>query len=405
MIFVLVFLAYVGMPLLFAETFFIHGGGTIEGKILVPGERPIRIETSDGIILSIDPQLIEEKVRDEGINRKLYNQSAPLLPDTVENHLKIADWCKERFLKDLEAIHLERILEFEPDHAEARRRLGYFRDKKSGEWTTTEELQSAKGYVHYKGTWRPPQEVWILEQTEQQKGERKDWKREIRQLRSAVGNTPTNSSSPARRKLEQLADPGAVPAIIDALKKEKDPDMRLIYVRALSNIGTQDAVREIAYMVMYDPLETVQDICLDQIKRHSDAVPLAGAYFSTFLLNTASDGTAYNDPATINKAAYAIGEIKDRSSIGNLIRALTTKHKETITIGSGDQTNVGFGGTGGTGFGQGQSKREIIHTNNNADVLNALRRLTGKDFQYDKAAWNRWFMEKRKPVPFNARRG
>lgn len=404
-IFILVFLVRFESPLLFSETFFIQGGGTIEGKILNSGERPIRIETPDGLVVSLAPQLIEEKVKDEHINRRLYNKSAPLQADTVENHLKIAAFCKERYLKDLEAIHLHRILELEPDHAEARRRLGYFRDKKTQEWTTREEQQSAKGYVYYKGTWRSPQEIWVIEQTEQQKGDRKNWKQEIRRLRSTIGNAARNPDLQARRTLEQINDPGAVAAIADALKNEKNPDARLIYIRALSNIGTPAAVREIAYSAMYDSVETVQEICFDQIRRHPTAIPLAGAYFSSFLLNTNSDGTAANDLATINKAAYAISVIGDQASVGNLIRALTTKYKETVIIGSGNRTDAGFGGAGGIGYGTGQSKKEYIHTSENADVLNALRKLTGKDFGYNKEAWNRWLMEKRKPVPFNARRG
>lgn len=392
------------MPVLVAETFHINNGGTVEGKILERG-RPTRIETTDGMILSIDPQMIQEKVKDEHINRRLYNQSAPLQSDTVENHLKISNWCKERYLKDLETIHLERIVELEPDHAEARKRLGFFRDKKNNnEWTTTEQQQSAKGYVAYKGTWRPPQEVWMLEQGIQQKGERKNWKQEIQHLTRSLGNSARDSQSPARRQLEQIDDPGAVPTIIAELKKENNADIRLIYIRALSNIGTPDAVREIAYTAMHDPVDTVQDICFDQIRKHPGAIPLAGAYFSSFLRNTNADGTAYNNSETINRAAYAIGVIGDHNSVGSLIRALTTQHSRIETIGSGGQS-VGFGGGGGMGYSQGQSRRKIFYTNDNADVLNALRKLTGRDFGFDKDAWNRWLMEKRKPTPFDARRG
>ncbi|MCL2305386.1 MAG: HEAT repeat domain-containing protein [Planctomycetaceae bacterium] len=392
-----VFLFLFVLSPLFAETFQIEGGGTITGQLLNPGERIRQIETADGMIVSLDFRQIRETNKEENDRLAHYKRTVPFLPDTVETHLATATWCRENYLKEQEAEHLARILELDPDHAEARTRLGYFRDTKTKQWTTTEEIKSGKGYVLYKGTWRLPQEVWINEQVEQSRDIYNDWRQDIKQIRASLSNLAV------RRKLEAITDPVAVKPLIDLLKKESVPEIRMILIRALSNIGTPEAVREIAYYAMNDPVEAVRGVSLDQVKRHPEMTPQAGAYFCMFFARNA-DGTSVNAPDTINQAATAIRTIGDTGSVGNLIDALVSQHKETIVIGSGDRTNVGFG-NGGTTLGQGQTKQDIVKSNQNAEVLSALRKLTGVDFGYDQAAWSRWYKEKRQVGKFDLRRG
>jgi len=384
---------------IFADTFSIEGGGAVEGRLLNPGERIRQIETPSGVILSLDFGQIRETGKDDNESLAHYKRTVPFLPDTVESHLEIAAWCREKYLKEQENVHLNRVLDLDPDHAETRKRLGYFRDA-GGQWTTTEEVKSANGYVRDKGSWRMPQEIWINKQVQQRDEVNKDWKQDIKKIRSSLDNPAI------RRKLEGITDPAAVKPINDLLKKENVPEIRMVLIRALSSIGTPEAVGEIAHYAMNDPVEDVRRICLDQIKQHPNRIPQAGAYFSRFLNNQNSDETFVNPPDKINQAAAAIRLIGDTSSgsIGSLITALVSQHKETIEIGS-ERTNVSMGGGGGTGFSQGVSKQDIIKPSQNAEVLLALRRLTGVDFGYDKAAWKRWLMEKRQVSPIDLRRG
>ena len=384
---------------LFADTFLLEGGGKIEGKLLNPGERIRQIETVDGTVLSLDVKLIKETFRDESEDIAHYKKTVPFLPDTVETHLANAAWCREKKLKEQEKEHLYRILDLDPEHLDTRKRLKYSKDK-TGQWTTEEEQKTAKGYVLEKGNWRMPQELWINERTNQRKETLNDWKQDIKQIRASLNNPVV------RKKLEEITDPTAVKPLADMLKKETNPDIRIILVRALSSIGTSDAVREVAFYAMNDSIEAVREICMDQIKRNPDMIPQAGAYFGTYLINMNTEGIFANSPDVINQAAMAIGVIGDTNSIGSLITALVSKHKETVTVGPGDRTNVGFGGgMGGTGFTQGQSKQEIINNSKNAAVLATLRKLTGVDFGYDQAAWTRWLKEKRQVGTFDARRG
>jgi len=58
--------------------------------------------------------------------------------ETVEDQLALADWCSRRKLADQERVHLTRVLDLQPNHAEARRRLGFRRT--DGAWLSAQEI-------------------------------------------------------------------------------------------------------------------------------------------------------------------------------------------------------------------------------------------------------------------------
>ena len=55
----------------------------------------------------------------------------------MEGQWKLAEWCHEHGLPDQRKTHLQRVIELDPDHVEARRLLGY--SKIDGKWMTQEE--------------------------------------------------------------------------------------------------------------------------------------------------------------------------------------------------------------------------------------------------------------------------
>lgn len=399
---ILRFLLIFGLILSYAElgtgeTFLINGGGAVEGTLLNPNGRPVRIEIKPGLTLSLEPKTIQGKIKDEKEQLALYNQVAPLQSDTVENHLEIAAFCKEHYLVDLERVHLNRVLELAPDHEPTRLKLGFFKDKRTGQWTTREEKQSQRGYILHKGNWMIPQAVWIAEKNETQKKATEQWKKEIKKIGSSLGNYEV------RQRLVKIDDPLAAGPITVALKDENNPDFRILYLRALGNIGTTNALREIARCYMYDNIESVRGTCLDLIRRNPQHIPLVGAYFSDFLLSSNSDGTRKNSLEMLSRAAYGIGEIGDRGSVGALIDSLIVEHKETIVVGS-TGTSVGSNPMG-VGYSQGVRTRHELRTNNLPAAMDALKKLTGENYQYDINRWKTWMLQRNKPVPFNARRG
>ena len=71
-----------------------------------------------------------------------YIQRRDDAPDTLAGHLALANWCRDHKLPERKRTHLTRVLQFDVNHADARRRLG-FREV-DGMWLSAEELAAAQ---------------------------------------------------------------------------------------------------------------------------------------------------------------------------------------------------------------------------------------------------------------------
>ncbi len=71
--------------------------------------------------------------------------------DGAADHLALAAWCRQNKLKSKSRQHLKKVLAFDPDHAEARKLLGYIRYDE--QWMTEVEYYEARGFVLEKGKW------------------------------------------------------------------------------------------------------------------------------------------------------------------------------------------------------------------------------------------------------------
>lgn len=77
--------------------------------------------------------------------------------DTVDGHLKLAAWCKEKGLTWQARSEWRRVTELDPDHDAARKALG---DKKvKGAWVTFEAQNEAKGLALFEGKWLPTDQI------------------------------------------------------------------------------------------------------------------------------------------------------------------------------------------------------------------------------------------------------
>jgi hypothetical protein len=114
------------------------------GEVAVPADSVVRIESSTTDLQRVDDML------------------AKLKPGDTAGLLKIANFCRDHQLPAREQELLQRVLETEPDHAEARARLGFVRDP-SGAWIKREDLMRAQGMVQYQGRWVSREEMLELE--------------------------------------------------------------------------------------------------------------------------------------------------------------------------------------------------------------------------------------------------
>lgn len=382
--------------MLYADVFLLREGGKIEGELLNPQEVPrktYRIKATDGLELELESKVIERVRKGERETLLEYNAFAPFEEDTIENHLRIAAWCRENLLPELSQKHLLQVLEHNEDHKEARQILGHFKGD-DGTWTTRKEFLGRSGLIPDKsGKFRTQQQIDVDTIQDERKKAAVYWEKRITQLRNVL---PGNGK--ARSEMLAINDTAATKALVEGLSAERNEDVRVLLVKALSNIGSSGALHSIARWAISpnEPIREVRRACFDELKKHPAALPaIIGMYVS--LLNP-----SVNDNRTINAAAFALGEIDGKTAVPYLIDALVTTHQKNVVKKA---TAPVFGGDGSFAMGSGQQNIVVQDTRENSDVLNALTRLTGVNFQYDKFRWKAWLIESRKTPSFNARRG
>jgi hypothetical protein len=376
-----------------ADVFVLTSGGRVVGELVNRDENPRKqyiIDLEDGTRMTLDAAQVEQVQRPKAAVLE-YEKIRADYPDTVAGQWALAEWCREKKLLTQRETHLKRIIELDPDHADARRMLGY--TKIDGKWQRRDDLMKDRGYVYSKGKWMLPQE--IEQQAEKAKHEAAavEWAQKIARWRKMLG---TKKEDEAKENLRQITDPAAVKPIILGLKSDPSADVRLLLVEVLRNLDTPEAERALAIDAIDDASEEVRLTCLDYLKtkKRPDVV----AYFVGKL--------KAKDNLTVNLAGVALREMKDPSAIRPLIDALVTTHRIKVIQGGGD-TSANFGkgpGGGGGGLSVGNKPKFIQKDFANQAVLDALVAITGQNFSWDQRAWIAWLSAQKQPESLDARR-
>lgn len=379
--------------LLCGEVFLLKEGGKIEGELLNPDEVPrkvYRIKLDGDMVIVLTSKLVERVRKGEREVLLEYNTFAPFEEDTIDNHLRIASWCSDNFLPDLARKHRLRILDHNPDHKEARQNLGHIRAD-DGTWITRQEKFAQSGLIKTKGNrYRTQQQIEVEQILENRRKAGVLWDKRIGQLRAAL------PGDKARAELLAINDPAAIRALSEHLSAEPNEDSRIVLVKTLANIRTHASLNAIARWAI-SPKEGVREVrtvCFEELIEHPEALPGITGYYLA-LLNPA------NDNRMINAAGFALGQLNAKTAIPYLIDALETVHERQVILQGPAPT---FGADGNAVMGGGQKKITQRNLMQNREVLGALIRLTGVNFQYDKNRWKAWLIDSRKTAHFNARR-
>ena len=314
-----------------ADTFELDNGGRVEGRILDDQKTDVVfvIETPDGARLTIRRSQIAhvDSVSDDEAQ---YEALARTSPDTVDAHWKLAQWCREHDLRDESDEHLERVLQLEPDHAEARRLLGYRQE--NGRWMSRDEVMASRGMVRYDGRYVTRQHVELAERAKQLRESDVQWNSRLDRLRRWLVSRRSDRADQARQEILAIHDPAAAEAIVDMLRREKDPLVRQLWIQVAAQINHPATLDALAHLSLYDPDDETRRQCLDDVIRSGHpaiAMPYIQALKS-------------RDNEIINRAAAALGQIGDTGAIGPLIDALETKHTVTISSGTQGQYAISF---------------------------------------------------------------
>lgn len=384
-------------PAAWADIFILHNDGQVRGELLNRDENPREkyvIKTASGGRVTLEAEQVKEVKRQTAAEMK-YDQVRLSYADTVEGQWKLAEWCRENRLSKHRRTHLERIIELEPNHAEARHALGY--SQIQGRWTTQDDLMKENGYVRYAGKWMLPQEVEILEQQRKETLAQKDWGTKLKRWSNWLN---TDKADQAVENIKAIDDPFAAKALARNLDNDQRRDVRLMYIAALGRINAPPGLDALVNVSLNDGDEEIRAAALEQIVTRQYK-PAVGKYVQAL---------RSKDNAVVNRAAAGLHQMKDPAAIGPLIDALVTTHTFHIQKGQPGQTSATFGTGANAGAGGGFSfggggvdvqKQKI----ENRSVLFALTSLAPDvNFNYDVRAWKYWYAAQRKPQTLDARR-
>lgn len=137
-----------------ADRVVLSDGATLEGKASRSGDQVV-VQVGAGEIRVAAREVIRIERGDSDV-QTFERRYAQLRPGDAKALLELADYCRERDMRERERSLLLKLIELQPDHAAARARLGY--EREGERWMLREERLLAQGYVNIGGQWLSPQE-------------------------------------------------------------------------------------------------------------------------------------------------------------------------------------------------------------------------------------------------------
>jgi hypothetical protein len=318
-----------------------------------------------------------------------YEKWLPEMPNTAEGNWIMAEECRKRGLARQRDFHREEVLKHDPDHAAARRALGY--SKIDGSWVKTEDWWTSRGYVRHEGAWRLRPEVELETAASRREQETNQWKRQLKLWRSWILRRRGDERE-ALQKIRSIRSPLAAPALADLLENDEEPvRLKLLYIDVLASLRSARATSAFVNRVLLDRDENVRDRCLDQLVARDTKRAVA------LLAGT----LRHQENKMVNRAAEALGRLKHPDAIPPLIDALFTKHRFSTKGGGMD---IGFTPEGGGGMSLGGRPKIVEIERPNPQVLASLVSLTGANLGYNREEWKRWYVEENTPSGVNLRR-
>jgi HEAT repeats len=382
-----------------ADVLELKNGGRVEGQLADSkdgDQTSYVITTADGGQLTIARSEVA-RVVPQTKDEEEYQRRARAAADTVDAHWDLAQWCREKNLRNAYREQLAHILELDPQHPEARQALGY--QKANGQWMLRDDIMAARGLVLYDGKYVTRQHVELLERDKQARSTDADWNNRIDRLRRGLTGRRQDRADQALVELRAIRDPQAAAAITDWLRHEQDPELKRILLETTAQIDHPLALNALVELSLSDPDDETRAQALEYLIK-SGRPGVAGAYIRAL---------KSGDDNVINHAAEALQTIGDTDTIGPLIDALVVKRKGLISGGgSPDQHAYVFtpkgGGGGVNSFGSAPPKI-VTQTIRNPFVLTALVKLSGgTSFEYDQEQWRTWLAAQAKSRAVDLRR-
>lgn len=411
-----------GLPS-FADVVRLHSGAELRGRIVSPAKGraipkvdpagppadPVVIETLFGGSVTIPAADVAFLSR-RPLDLEQYEVRARHVTNSVDGQWELAEWCRQEHLAEQREFHARRVLDLDPHHEAAHRALGHV--WKEGHWVDYDVYMTERGFVKHKGRWITQPEYELIAKTAAEIEREESWFPKIKLWTGWVTGNHADRAQQGMQAFRELQDGDAAPAILKLMGKHASGDVRLLGVNVLRKAPGAKAATGLATFVLADPEPEIRRIALEGIGLDEFATvrPLF-----TLKLKSA-------DNVEVNRAAVGLRRVGTPDSVAPLINALITTHRYNVRVRGGTGTGYSFGGDGSfgapgvalppqieAGLRTGQYPNGVIvipppdasnmlskwvvvqQDQQNPEVLETLRQLTGADFGYDERSWQLWW--------------
>jgi hypothetical protein len=387
-----------------AEVVHKKDGGRVEGEIIPDksDDHTLFLKTSFGTVEIHRDEI--ERIDSSTDPLDEYKQRRKNAPATPDGQFELALWCLEEKLHTQYREHLDATLKLDPNHPQARKKLGYVQS--DGAWITEDEARSKEGYVKYRGKWVLPQERAQKEADRSKDSRRQDFGRRIRLAQKGLRQTDKPERvQAAMSDLFEIDDPAAIPLLMSLLGQKGTDADRAVLVEVLRRIAGDESTSALVRISLEDPLLAHRSASVDALLPRKNP-PLVGKFVKEL---------KSNDNDHVRRAAFALQTLGDESVVAALVEALITKHErvydpsfeeklagitgtsvrttETVILPDGTmiRRNLLQGQTPQQAFAPNVPQRQVIvETKQNEEVLDTLMELTGENFGFNQNAWRQW---------------
>jgi hypothetical protein len=374
------------------DTIHLKNGGVLYGSVEEITENKQRfylVRTEGGMTLKLKRSQVSH-VQEPTDAMREYLQLKQSMADSVDAHWQMQQWCLDNSRRDSRLArqreyHLLKIIELDPDHKDARARLGH--KDIDGVWVHWDHFMLNQGYVKDgRGVQRLPQAIDMHERAEAAEQIVADWNRRLKTL---ITKITRRSDGDALRELQQIKDPAAVPGLMNVYQ-EKNQHRRLkeTVIDLLGQIEAAPAQNALVVIATTDADLDLAERAVNRLQQpHFDRDGIVRTVLH-WLRPSAGTTVAAND--LVNRAAWLIGRLKYTEATRELIDALVTVHR-VPTGAPGGNINVGQG-AGGQGLQMGNQPQFAERAFRNQAVLDTLRLTTPVDFDFNEKAWMNWYI-------------
>ncbi len=298
-----------------ADVIVTRDGLTLEGKVTELPDGRLQIETAAGT-LQLTADRVRSRTAGPGPAASLHAAREALAPSEVVGRYRLALASEAAGCPEFARELLTEILALDPEHAAARRALGY--EKVGGEWLTEAQARRAQGLVLFRGVWMLPAEVEAASQTPAAAvvGEAAaDVARVVQWLNVLAGGEAALRSA-AQSALARTAAPLLLSAGQQALL-DRSPDVRIEACRLLGDLGDESALRALVFSAARDVDSRVrrEAVLAAQSLGHDDtAVPFLRALGSENLQVVANAAQALALLGDVRAAGYIVRRLESHGS-------------------------------------------------------------------------------------------